>query len=63
MMMLFGFEVTTMMVCHCAVGLIVGTFQVDTLEISLKEQLDLVDRCQVLRLDKFFGALDFSKMI
>ena len=61
MMMLFGFEVTTMMVCHCAVGLIVGTFQVDTLEISLKEQLDLVDRCKVLKLDKFLECLIFQK--
>ena len=52
MMMLFGFEVT-IVVFHCAVGLIVGTFQVDTLEISLKEQLDLVDRCQVLKLEFF----------
>ena len=61
MMMLFGFEVTTMMVCHCAVGLIVGTFQVDTLEISLKEQLDLVDRCQVLKLENFLECLIFQK--
>ena len=48
MMMLFGFEVMSVVVDHLTnhhQSNLVVAYQVDTLEISLREQLDMVDRC------------------
>ena len=48
MMMLFGFEVMSVVVDHLTnhhqICNLVVAYQVDTLEISLREQLDMVDR-------------------